>query len=137
MKREKFYQSIKLVEGSDFILKKETDIKLQVLKKAGKLTESDLKFLNRIDKDLKKYDNSDKEEMLLIHVGMSLDRSRNNTAVEEMPLELWKQIISKPKYQQARLYWEKIQPLLPSSLGHNEEQYILMHLVNVMSVNER
>ncbi len=114
-------------------MREQTQKKLTILVQANKINFADLAFLNKLDKDLAKFDGGSKEEMLLIHVAMSLFRKRNNQEIDKIPDELWKQIISKPVYQQAKEYWQTNEKNSPILLGKNESQYIIMHLVNVMT----
>lgn len=114
-------------------MQKETQDKLNVLLQAKKINQSDLAFLNQLDRDLSKFDNGNKEEMLLIHVAMSLSRQRAKGTVDPMPNELWKQVASKPMYKKATKYWENMRLKAPLLLNSNESQYIVMHLVNVLS----
>ena len=104
-----------------------------MLLQAGKINDLDVEFLNEIDNDLSKYDDGNKEEMLLIHVAMTISRQRNKEMIETMPETLWQQIENKPAFQQAKQYWLEKKAKLPIILSKNEDRYIIMHLVNVLS----
>lgn len=114
-------------------MQEQTKNKLDILVKAGKINFEDLEFLKELDRDLSKQDNGDKEEMLLIHVAMSLSRQRDNNTVFKMPDELWKQVTNKQAYRQAKEYWIEKESKAPILLSYNENQYIIMHLVNVFT----
>ena len=116
-----------------FLMQKETQNKLNILLQAGKINDLDVEFLNEIDNDLSKYDNGNKEEMLLIHVAMTISRQRNNEVIDTMPEALWQQIKNKPAYQRAKQYWLEKKAKAPIALSKDEDQYIIMHLVNVLS----
>lgn len=114
-------------------MQEQTKRKLDILVKANKINDLDIKFLNEIDQDLKSYDNGDIEEMLLIHIAMVLSRQKDGTTIETMPKELWKQITNKLAYSHAKEYWSKKELELPVTLDKNENQYIIMHLVNIFT----
>ena len=116
-----------------FLMQKQTKNKLNMLLQAGKINDLDVEFLNEIDNDLSKYDDGNKEEMLLIHVAMTISRQRNNEKIDAMPEALWQQIENKPAYQRAKQYWLEKKAKAPVVLSKDEDQYIIMHLVNVLS----
>lgn len=114
-------------------MQKETQNKLNILLQAGKINDLDVEFLNEIDSDLSKYDDGNKEEMLLIHVAMTISRQRNNEMIDTMPEALWQQIKNKPAFQRAKQYWLEKKSKASVALSKDEDQYIIMHLVNVLS----
>lgn len=116
-----------------FLMQKQTKNKLNMLLQAGKINDLDVEFLNEIDNDLSKYDDGNKEEMLLIHVAMTISRQRNNEMIDVMPADLWQQIENKPVFQRAKQYWLEKKAKAPVVLSKDEDQYIIMHLVNVLS----
>lgn len=111
----------------------ETKKKLKVLKQAHQIDQADLDFINNLDKKISIFDESNKEEMLLIHVAMALSRAREKTPIDPMPEELWQQIKQKEAYENAINYWREISLKVPVQLNKSEKQFIIMHLVNVMS----
>ena len=116
-----------------FLMQKQTKNKLNMLLQAGKINDLDVEFLNEIDNDLSKYDDGNKEEMLLIHVAMTISRQRNNEMIDTMPEALWQQIKNKPAFQRAKQYWLEKKSKASVALSKDEDQYIIMHLVNVLS----
>lgn len=114
-------------------MQEQTKTKLNILVKTNKINHADLEFLKGIDEDLRKYDNDKKEEMLLIHVAMSLARQKDKGIIDKMPDKLWEQVVKKPDYQEAKKYWLKKESEAPVLLSKNESQYIIMHIVNVLT----
>lgn len=114
-------------------MQEQTKNKLSILVNTGKIQNSDLLFLNEVDQDVSIYDNGDIEEMLLIHIAMAFSRQRDDTIVDAMPEELWEQITSKPEFQKAKQYWSTKKLKAPIKLDEHENQYIIMHLVNILA----
>lgn len=117
-------------------MRKETKEKLNLLAKVGKINDADLKILLKLDHDLSIYDEGEKEEMLLIHVAMALNRQHAKQKLEKMPNDLWYQIKEKNKFDKAFNYWKRIEQDFSINLNAAENEYILMHLVNVISSNK-
>jgi conserved hypothetical protein len=110
----------------------ETKEKIEVLKKAEKADDKGIRFIQEIEKDFKNF-NPYKVEMLLIHLLMVFERAKNNETVDTMPEELWQQITHKKSFSKANKYWKSIQDRVPYKINESEKQYVIMHLVNVIS----
>lgn len=110
----------------------ETKNKLTVLHNVGRITDDELRSINEIDRFINQSLEITDDEMLLIHLASTLERIRLKSKIDELPEELWQQIIDKPQYDSARVIFENFKDYLPVILPNAEVRYIMMHIVNIL-----
>lgn len=127
---KRVYQDIKRKGARQ--VKEETATKLNVLMDAKKIDSKDLSFIKKVDlKIIDSFGEVD-NEMLLIHLGVALERTKNKEEVDEIPREVWQQVINREEFSRAKNFWKECKALVPVMLPKEEESYILMHLVNII-----
>lgn len=127
---KRVYQDIKRKGARQ--VKEETATKLNVLMDAKKIDSKDLSFIKKVDlKIIDSFGEVD-NEMLLIHLGVALERTKNKEEVDEIPKEVWQQVINKEEFSRAKNFWKECKAMVPVMLPKEEESYILMHLVNII-----
>ncbi|KRK95584.1 PRD domain-containing protein [Companilactobacillus futsaii] len=113
-------------------MKETTEEKLKVLNRVGKLDQDSFDFVSDVDMYMESNFQSEDNEMLLIHLSVAINRMVNRENVDEMPDELWNQIISKPEYKVADTVWNELKPLAPVQFSEKETQYIILHILNIL-----
>lgn len=127
---KRVYQDIKRKGARQ--VKEETATKLNVLMDAKKIDSKDLSFIKKVDSKIIDSFGEVDNEMLLIHLGVALERTKNKEEVDEIPREVWQQVINREEFSRAKNFWKECKALVPVMLPKEEESYILMHLVNII-----
>lgn len=113
-------------------MQEETKNKLTVLHNVGRITDDELRSINKVDCFIAESLEIIDDEMLLIHLASALERVRVKSEVDELPEELWQQITSKPQYGRAQNIFEVLKDYLPVVLPESEVRYMMMHIVNIL-----
>lgn len=72
-------------------------------------------------------------EMLLTHYAMALERQCRQEDIPPISESVITEVMQDPRYQEARRLLERIETETQSSFPVPEQQYMIVHLVNLMS----
>ena len=119
------------------LLEEETEKKLQVLYQVGKITDQELAFVHQVDSTLAQRFANPKiaDEMLLIHLSMAMERSRQDKPIDAMPENFLKDLVSQEKYPDAVTLWDHLKEDAPVQLPESEVNYVLMHITTILGRN--
>ncbi|WP_242324019.1 PRD domain-containing protein [Faecalibaculum rodentium] len=71
-------------------------------------------------------------EMLLIHYAMALERQRRQEEIPALEAAVISEVMQDPRYQAASQLLSRIETETQCSFPVPEQQYLLVHLVNLM-----
>lgn len=112
----------------------ETKEKLNILNNVGTINNDELTFIEFVDKKLQQANATypKKDEMLLIHLAVTMERIRKKSLIEKMPEEISEQVKAKKEYPAALNFWDEVRNNSPVVIPEQETDYIVMHIVNIM-----
>jgi transcriptional regulatory protein LevR len=119
------------------LLEEETEKKLQVLYQVGKIKDNELAFVHRVDSALAQRFSNPKiaDEMLLIHLSMAMERTRQDNPIDAMPPDFLNDLVSQEKYPDAVAIWNQLKAESPVQLPESEVNYVLMHITTILGRN--
>ncbi len=111
--------------------------KLIILKEAGKINQSTQTFvLHTFEHVRGRFELDEDNEVLntaMTHLAMAVARQSGGESVEAMNEELFSQIKENDAYRESKRLWEEIRESSPLTFTPSEEQYMLLHLCNVIN----
>jgi transcriptional antiterminator len=116
------------------------DIRLQILKDAGQISEETFEALMRV---IEMFDNKweialteDNGAMLITHLSVALERIKRGEEIEGIDSEIYNEIKNHSDFEKCKKVLENIEEEARISLPQNEETFIMMHLCTLFEANK-
>lgn len=117
----------------------ELDVRLNILKEAGQISEETFEALKRVINMLNdKFDIKLTEEngaMLITHLSVALERIKKGEIIEGIDSEIYEQIKNHPAYKECIKVLKSIEEESNIKIPENEETFIMMHLCTLFEAN--
>jgi len=107
---------------------------LEVLKSASMIDDDVFDFAKQVILFLEeKYEIETGMETVIIHLAMASQRIRNGAIVDEMGEEIFESVKESDHYEEASKLWMEIKSFTEIIYPYSEEQYMLLHLCNILN----
>ncbi len=111
--------------------------RLELLLSSGLIAQDTCEKARKVDACLtERFGRSEKIEMFVTHYAMALERRQNEEVIEGLHEEAVAEIYKNPDFETCRLLLEELESLTASGLSATEEQFILIHLLNIVNENK-
>jgi len=118
----------------------ELQLRLQILKDAGQISEETYEGLNRIiDMFKNKWDITLVEEngaMLITHLSVAMERGRRGEVIEGIDNEIYNEIKNHCEFDKCKRIVKDISEEARINIPENEETFIMMHLCTLLETNK-
>jgi transcriptional regulatory protein LevR len=118
----------------------ELDIRLQILKDAGQISEEVFESLKTVIKMFKdNWDIALTEEngaMLITHLSVAMKRIKEGQVIEGIDSEIYEQIESNENFSKSKQIFQDIIKSANIEIPKNEETFIMMHLCTLLQENK-
>lgn len=116
------------------------DIRLQILKDAGQISQQTFESLNKI---IRMFDESwdiklteENGAMLITHLSVAIERITKNTAIDGIDPEAYSEIKNHCEYEKCKRILKDIEYEACIDISESEETFIMMHLCALLNEND-